>query len=109
MSHGRILRANGQTGRRPGRARAPERVHAELVAPGDGHAGDDERLGGVALGQDERARLAAAPARIVRVVQLGQACRSTAAHTSHIMPWHHKGGGYFRVRRRALSVRHMTG
>ena len=44
---------------------APERVNAELVATRDGHAGDDERLGRVALRQDERARLAAAPARIV--------------------------------------------
>ena len=61
-----------------GSSRAPERVHAELVAARDGHAGNDERLGGVALGQDERARLAAAPARVVCVVQLGQACQCPA-------------------------------
>ena len=46
-----------------------------LSRPATRHAGDDQRLGGVALRQDERARLAAAPARVVGVVQLGQACK----------------------------------
>ena len=52
---------------------AAQREHAEAVAAGDRQPADHERLGRVALGQDQRAVLRVAPAGVVGVHQLGQA------------------------------------
>ena len=52
---------------------AAQREDAVAVAADHGEAGDGERLGGVALGEDQSAVLGVAPAGVVGVVQLGNA------------------------------------
>ena len=52
---------------------APEREDPVVVATYDPEPGDGQRLGRVALGEDERAGHGVLGARVVRVVQLGDA------------------------------------
>jgi len=53
---------------------APQREHAPAVVAHDRQARHGERLGAVALGEDERAGERAARAGVVGVGQLGDAC-----------------------------------
>jgi hypothetical protein len=53
----------------------PEREDAKAVTAHDGESRDGQGLGGVALGQDERAVFGVFGPRVIGIVQLGNSCR----------------------------------
>jgi len=56
-----------------GSASVPEREDAKVVPPHDTQPADGERLGAVALGEDQSAKVAVLGTRLVGIIQLGDA------------------------------------
>ena len=52
----------------------PEWEDPVVVSPNDAEPADSQRLGTIALGEDERAQVAVAGAGLVGVIELGNAC-----------------------------------